>query len=810
MKNFKKLNIKKIFRSLKTGVLSTNIFFFLFAAFFSTLALAAALTLTHKDNRIPLGAAGCFSSKVEEGETTFVELDNDRTEALRDVIWSDDGTMVFSINENMSKAGKDFGDLDLSMNKVRDPFELNTVKTFLGIHTCDDIDGFDVDHPDFQAQGMTTVTTGYTSIHAAKGGKIFYILSDESEVYRYDLSTPFDFRTANYVQELTLTPDGTTGDGSSSIQGFSVSRDGTRLFVMDHGDDLDTPLLKTFSLSPAFDITSATEIHSVNLYDDLGVVDLAGVQAFRDVEFSLDGSAMFISVLDVGDGTRSGIHQFSLGKNFDVSSASHLGLKKILYSLSPGGALRGGDGSGAAWGFSFSSDGMKLFYVQAGTGEVVDNIYQFDLECPYGIVSCSSDTFSSIEAQVELAKQNISLNVNTIFKRFEWIKRNRDDENLTAHNFKINYEDPLLKTLANKFEPSVRNNVASFISKHKTENKKSKWSSWSLADISLSIFENDGSVKAKDLNTRGLTLGTDRKFGDNKFFGLALRYGDSSSDIKFSTQDVTMESLTLNLYGILPSKDNQYINAVVGLSHLWYDHRYMGNLSGERKGKQAFATINYRTKDKYGILNVTPTGKLTYGVTRLSEFTDFLAKASGLPARDVIYKEDTFTSGELAAGFLFETDIIETDQGTVQPMGGIEILYDLTSDVDYKYVYQGGTHVNKETIHSPFSRQNLKTSIGFEAIHLNGFTVSADYQRLIRLNDTKNAPEYQTDTFIIKFSRSKEEDNQFALHYDPINAHQTNLSYSKNIHGLDFKINSNQSLENNSEYFTNLEVSGKF
>ena len=95
-------------------------------------------------------------------------------------------------------------------------------------------------------------------------------------------------------------------------------------------------------------------------------------------------------------------------------------------------------------------------------------------------------------------------------------------------------------------------------------------------------------------------------------------------------------------------------------------------------------------------------------------------------------------------------------------------------------------------------------------MYLNGFTISADYQRLIRLNDTKEAPEYQTKTFILKLSRSKEEDNQFALNYDPINAHQTNLSYSKNIHGLDFKINSNQSLENSSEYFTNLEVSGKF
>ncbi len=791
MKIIKKLNIKRIFRSLKSGVLSTNIFFFLIGLYFSSIALAVTLKVISIDHRIPAGAPGCFSS-----QRTDVELDNDRTEDLQDVIWSDDGTMVFTINDNMNKS--DFGDLDLSMNKVRDPFELKTVKTTLGIHSCDDIDGFDVDHPDFEAQGLTRETTEYRGIHIAQDGRIFYILNGLTRLYRFDLSKPFDFRTAKFVQEFDL-----PSADANSITGFGMSKDGTRLFSVDEGADADTPVLKTYSLSTAFDITTASEIHSFDLKDIVDPSDDDALQSARDIEFDDNGSTMFIANLDASDFTNQ-IHVFNLDKNYDVSTQSFLGTHEVVY---PDHA----SGLGTSHGFSFSSDGMKLFTVQlASPANRIDQIHQFDLECPYGLIRCSSDTSSSIEAQFELAKQNISLNVNTIFKRFEWIKRNRDDENLTSHNFKINYEDPLLKTLANKFEPSVRNNVASFISKHKTENKKSKWSSWSLADISLSIFENDGSVKAKDLNTRGLTLGTDRKFGDNKFFGLALRYGDSSSDIKFSKQDVTMESLTLNLYGILPSKDNQYINAVVGLSHLWYDHRYMGNLSGERKGKQAFATINYRTKDKYGILNVTPTGKLTYGVTRLSEFTDFLAKASGLPARDVIYKEDTFTSGELAAGFLFETDIIETDQGTVQPMGGIEILYDLTSDVDYKYVYQGGTHVNKETIHSPFSRQNLKTSIGFEAIHLNGFTVSTEYQRIIRLNDTSEAPGFSTDTFIIKFSRSKEEDNQFALNYDPINAHQTNLSYSKNIHGLDFKINSNQSLENSSEYFTNLEVSGKF
>ena len=57
---------------------------------------------------------------------------------------------------------------------------------------------------------------------------------------------------------------------------------------------------------------------------------------------------------------------------------------------------------------------------------------------------------------------------------------------------------------------------------------------------------------------------------------------------------------------------------------------------------------------------------------------------------------------------MFETDIIETDQGTLQPMGGIEILYDLTSDVDYKYVLQGETHVNKDTIHATIFQTKFK------------------------------------------------------------------------------------------------------
>ncbi len=800
MKNFKRLKIK-IFK----GVIKPKEFLILFGLFFSSLAFAGSLTVTWEYGKIPGGTRHFELGRnyhVCRSSTNNGLLELDRTEDPTGVAFSDDGLTVFTSNFTPGKLGNN----EISQNRLDRPFDLSSDRVdFNPEANCDDLDGLAIN-----TVSGTALTTRAESIDVVNNGKIFFVLDNFGQLGKFNAVTPND--VDGIVYETKISFDVVLGD--SEIHNVAFSRDGTKLYTLTNqsGTDAKARQLTTFSLPGPFDISSHTQIHQVDFFD-LGVPDDGDVTEIgRGIEFSSDGSAMFLLVgntqeSDETEQSKNYIYQFSLSKNYDVSTATKVGRLQLGAGTFKN---RGGAQTGMPRGFTFASDGMKLFIIENMSGGGVDQINQFRLECPFGIVQCTSDPSTSIDSQVELAKQNISLNVNTIFKRFEWIKRNRDDENLSAHNFKINYEDPLLKTLANKFEPSIRNNFASFVSKHKTTNKKSNWSSWSLADISLSIFGTDGSKKAKDINTRGLTIGADRKFGDNKFLGWAIRYSDGSSNIKLSSQDLTMESLTLNLYGISPSKDNQYINAVVGLSHLRFDHRYVGNLSGERKGKQAFASINYRTKDKYGILNVTPTGKLTYGVTRLSEFTDFLSKASGLSSQDVIYKEDTFVNGEFAGGFLFETDIIETDQGTIQPMGGIEILYDLTNDVDYKYVLQGKTHVNKETIHSPFSRQNLKTSIGFEAVHLNGFTVSADYQRLIHLNDTKNAPEFQVDTFIIKFSRSKEEDNQFALNYDPINAHQTSLSYSKNIHGLDFKINSNQSLENSSEYFTNLEVSGKF
>ena len=783
------MKFKKIFKNLKYGVLKPKIFIILFGLFFSTLAYTATLTHTWLDGRIPAhNNSSCTSSAGDV-------MDKDSTEDPLDVAFSTDGLIVFSVNYEQ-EAVRTKG--NLSMNRLSRPFDVSSSKRDNGDMSCDVIDAFRPGTLSGSEMGSRL-----RNIQVADNGKKFFMMSDNGKLGRFDLSTANEFSTSTFVGVLTFT---------DTEDNFALSTDGTKVFTLDI--DANAPVITTYSLPGSYDVSSKTQIHQVDL-TTIGVEDNTGNEHGRDIEFNDTGSAMFVLISNdaVTDGLRvsSFIYQYSLGKNFDVSTASLVGKYEVGGF---GNVAAEAEGTGMPRGFVFSADGMRIYITNIQTGDGVDQINSFQLECPFGVVACVVDSTSSIGSQVELSKQNIILNVSTIFKRFEWIKRNRDQENLTSHNININYPNPLLKALAQQLQPTVKKNLISFASKSQKNEKKSKWSSWSLGDLSMNTYDKHGFQKAKEITSKGLTFGTDRKFGDNKFFGLAFRYGGNQSNIIASQQNTDMESLTLNIYGIIPIKEDQYVNAVIGLSALRFDNKYLGKLSGERNGKQAFASINYRTQNRYGKFNVTPSGKLTFGITRLSSFTDFLSNAIDSPTTNIIYAEDTFESGELSAGFLFEMDKTENEHGTFQPMGGIEILYDLSPNVDYKYNYVGSTEVNKDTILGKYARRSLKTDIGFEMITLNGLTISPIYERIIRLNSpipSDNEKQRYSERFIVKLSRSKEEDNSnFALDFDPLSDNPANLSYVKNFNGLDFKLNSKFDLKDNVNYLTNFEVSGKF
>ena len=398
-------NLIKIRQSVFKGVIKPKIFLILFAFIFSSLAFAATLTVTWLDGRIPGGNANC---KSFDNET----MDQDSTEDPTDVAFSTDGLMVFSGN---LRQDNDRGIGNLSMNRLGTAFDMTTVKN----SDCNDLDAFRINLASGGELGGDI-----ENIQIVDDGKKFFIMDRSGELGRFDLSTPNEFETFTYVGKLSF---------SNEKDSFAISRDGTKVFTLN--STANAPTVTTFSLPGPYDVSSKSETHQVNL-TTLGLeLNDGSDDNGSDIEFNNTGSAMFVLMKnDTFDGSKlpfSFIHQFKLGKNFDVSTAEYVG----KYQVADFGNVHSSrEGTGKPRGFTFSPDGMKIFIVEiqgnTGGAKSVDQINSFQLECPYGLVACVSEPTETVGSQVELAKQNIALNISTIFKRFEWIKGNKDEKDL--------------------------------------------------------------------------------------------------------------------------------------------------------------------------------------------------------------------------------------------------------------------------------------------------------------------------------------------------------------------------------------------
>ena len=144
--------IKKSKKLILKGALKLKVFLVLFSLFFSSLALAAPLSVTWKGGLIPGG-----NNNGGPGNCTAtingVALDLDRTQDPYDVVLSDDGLQVFTVNFSINSL---INFNQLSMNRLGTPNEILTDKIRNDANaTCADIDGA---HP-----GMISGCLLYTS-----------------------------------------------------------------------------------------------------------------------------------------------------------------------------------------------------------------------------------------------------------------------------------------------------------------------------------------------------------------------------------------------------------------------------------------------------------------------------------------------------------------------------------------------------------------------------------------------------------------------------------------------------------------------
>ncbi len=706
--------------------------------------------------------------------------------------------------------------------------------------------------PTFVRSAGTNMTIPIGVTLSADGTKIHFAkFNSGSNLYQYDLSIPFNVSSIDSSSEVILNVTGTDAMTARKIEDLTFNGDGTKVYAIGF-----TGQMTVHSLPTPYDLSNATQDaddginwstdyggeggsnsshrpHGMRFNNDgtkmflvdavgtVGVIEydlstpyLPGSASFgnffatessreiQDIDFDDDGTRMYVIESKSGNPSSDKIYAYKLSTGFDTSTATFAGSIANFFDAA------GGDGGPG--GMHFSKDGMKFYqvsFVNDSTGNI-NKVFEYDLSCPYGIVLCESETASVASAQIEIAKNVIHQNTSTIFKRFEWLRRNENKTNLNSHNLKLNINNPILASLTNKLQSSfkspfknIKYNQASLKTEKPAENKR-KWSSWSHGDISFGRVGDTFSLKPKEIKTTGITIGADKLTKNNNIFGFAMRIGNDDVDIKSLTnEELNSKSLSFNMYGQLPFNSKSNLNALLGVSFLRIDQMISGTITGKRNGKQIYTSLSYEEEENYTKFDLIPYAKTELGITELSEYTDF-----GTTATNNIETHErlTFKTGNASAGFKFDNTLY-LDGSRISRNGFLEYMVDFTPDIDHRYKNHSDNVTVQNTI-KRYSYNNIKGNIGFELFKKSGQTFALNYERFQSLDNSAH-----TDSLLFKFGKQKNENTNFNVIYDPLKNNNTEISYLKKHDNFDLKVKSNYAMYSKiPDYGAGIELSSTF
>ncbi len=524
----------------------------------------------------------------------------------------------------------------------------------------------------------------------------------------WSLSTAFDVSTATFDGEYSLIGK------EQRANSIAFNNDGTRMFIAGVGNDSQVRIHE-FSLDTAFDLSSTVT--------QLNTEDLISFQNHIDgVTFNYDGTKMYTITLmnsEVPSLALDLMYQFKLTTPYDVSTLSLEG----TYTVS--------SVSGDSREVVFSNDGSKMFIIDDDN----DKVHEFNLSCDWSVIdgACDDpittsdegkDILSSIESQTATAKQ-IAIHATTpVLNRMYWLRRHRTNDQLSNQNIRLNFSNSMVASLSNIIPISNKTNEV-------LDKLSDDWSFWSEGSVSIGRTGDTSTSSSKKINTKGITLGMDKKISKNRLYGYALRFGNDDVDVGTSGTNLDTESFSLSVYGTFPHDDEKFTEGIIGVSTLKTDHVRKGGGStrtGERDGAQIFGSLNYLTTYKKEDFNITPNLRIDLSYTELSKYRE-----KGPAA--LVYKAQTIETGMISAGFTI-SDILNFNTFTFKPNGGLELGVDFSPSSDATYRYLSETTEYTKSIDQ--DSKNLRANIGFDLVTDNGFSIMTIYER----NQTDNITLY--------------------------------------------------------------------
>ncbi len=622
---------------------------------------------------------------------------------------------------------------------------------------------------------------------------------DFDKAYVLNLTSPYDISSCtrasatnnldhNDFQNGSLAGDRTdnnTGRSNNLVEGIEINNDGTKLFLMyrdNNGSDGVGGRLLEYNLSTPYDLSET----SLSLVTSAGIKltenVLTGAHGPTSLRFRPDGKRLFI--VNHAHGGTSRILQISLTNAFDTSSFVIDG----SFDIDNLSAYNNSQPRGIA----FSSNGLKMYVTKdrsLNPNAGLDQIIEYDLVCPFNIIAgkCPSitennDRHSIALAQIELAKRTINFSTNSALNRLKWIRRNKDKQNLSNQNIKLNFSNAMLSSLKAVPISSIKK-----ISATKNNNISNKnYFYWSEGSISLGRVGDTSIASAKEINTNALTFGLDRFTDDYSLEGLAFRFGNDDVDVGSAGSNLDSNTYNITYYSTSPIKDDtKYLDKIFGIGKIRSDITTVldgKSLTAERTGNQIYGTFKIKDEYKRDKLTFIPSGQFDFGHTILRGYQE--------AGKGAIEVENQHVRTKNLRATMAVVENLSSDKYTLKRHGKLEYLVELDRSSNFKYSYVGDGSVKlNDTLHTG-SLHNLNGEIGIDIIFPEHYSVFIIYERNHAFSTG------YTDNLYIALGYLPHEDTEYAFSLNGSDNLMSKFEIKKNINGYDLTFNLNDDLTN--------------
>ena len=709
--------------------------------------------------------AGTLSGDVDFGLAAGIEFNAD-------------GTKMF-----VSFAQTDTSESDLT--RVINTYDLSTpydvsTETFAGdsercefeVHTDDS--GHQIYDLELSNDGMKMLLV--TRVRSSS--------ADHDKAYVFDLTTAYDISTCSLSSETTDIDSDTFTSGSNAgehdgttehmLQGIEVNEDGSKVFLLFNNRNCNSgeagARLYEYKLSTPYDLTTMSLVLNAGIRFDC--LETGGVKNGAAMRFSPNGKRLFITNHDT---QQRGVTQISLTSAYDTSSFKMDG-RVVL-----GGAFDNmSDGNDQPRGIAFNLNGLKMYLTSDRTQGNKDEIYEYDLNCPFNIIegNCSfttnnSDRTAIIEAQIEIAKKTIDHSTDTALNRLKWIRRNKDKQNLTNLNLNINFTNQKLASLTEVIRTSAAKN------KSKNEYKEEDLFYWSEGSIAVGRIGDTSISSTKKIGTDAITFGVDKFVKNNEIKGLAFRVGRNNVDVGSAGSNLDTDTYNITYYATSPIKnDTKFVDTIVGFGKIRSKYLTIANKinhTANRTGQQIYFTRKIKDEIKKNNFTIIPSGQFDFGQTILNGYSE-----TGLTG--ITFEKQHVRTRNLRGAIAIVEDL-SNENISFKRHGKLEYSADLSRSSNLEYRYNSGSDTIHTTLHSG-SIHNLKGEIGIDIILPNNFSVFFIYERNQALDVG------HTDKVHIAIGYLPNKETNYAFSIDGSDEFKSNYVLSKNINDylIDFKL----------------------